>query len=495
MDYILVIHYLGKFVMLYAGAFLVPTFVALIFKEYNLVEIFLESGLIVLVLGFVGFWSTYSLVYGRDRKVQIRESLALVGLGWIFVTVLGGLPFLLSGKLGIIDSLFESVSGFTTTGATILSDVEHFPKALLFWRAFTHFLGGLGMVVIFVAVLPYIGAGGRILFESESFAPDVRYIKFRLKETVRKLIIIYLLFNAINALLLIIFGMNWFEAICHAFATLATGGFSTRNKSIEDFHSVPIEVITIFFMLSGGTNLLLLYDAFLRGRVGELVKNPEWRVYIGLWVGCVLISSVYLTRFGDGVLSNNAQYDFMRALRESAFNFASLITCTGFSNSNFDVWPSFSKWLLMVVTIIGGCAGSTAGGLKIIRLVIVYKVLWNKVITVFQPKTVKPVRVGKIVVRDDIQKEVVVFCLLWVMIILVGSISLCFTGVPIVSSVSAVIACFSNAGPGLESVGPYENYSVLPNVAKLILCFVMLAGRVEMFSILVLFVPSFWGRK
>ncbi len=494
MDYIVLIHYLGKFVMLYGTSFLVPIFIALIYREYDLVETFLSSGFIVLVMGFIGFWSTYPLFYRKERKVQIRESLALVGLGWIFVTVLGGLPFFLSDKLKIIDSIFESISGFTTTGATILPDVEHFPKALLFWRAFTHFLGGLGMVVIFVSVLPYIGAGGRILFESESFAPDVRYIKIRMKETVRKLVIVYLLFNAINTLLLMIFGMNWFEAVCHAFATLATGGFSTRNHSIEDFHSVPIEVVTIFFMLSGGTNLLLLYDAFLRGRIGELFKNPEWRVYIGLWVVCVLLSSVHLTRFGDDVLSNT-QYDFMKALRESAFNFASLMTCTGFSNSNFDVWHSFNKWLLMVVTIIGGCAGSTAGGLKIIRLVILSKILWNKVLTVFQPKTVKPVRVGKIVVRDDIQKEVVVFCILWLVIIVIGSVSLCFTGMPIVSSVSAVIACFSNAGPGLESVGPYENYSVLPNVAKVILCFVMLAGRVEMFSILVLFVPSFWGRR
>ncbi len=498
MDYVIVIHYLGILLMVYAGILLIPLVPTFIYKEFFLLESFLTSAFFVLVLGFIFFGATYYSAVREERKIYIRESLALVGLGWILVTVLGGLPFYLSQQLGIIDSVFESISGFTTTGATVVSNVESLPKGLLFWRAFTHFLGGIGVVVIFVSVLPYIGAGGRLLFESESFAPDVKFIKLRIKESVKQIVAVYLFLNALDILLLTLCGMDLFEAVCHAFATLATGGFSTRGKSIEDFHTTSIEIVTIFFMLCGGTNLLLLHRVFLRGDVKGLLKDPEWRAYISIWALSTLLATLSLMGineiFAKGSLQNQG-YETLRALRETAFTFASVITTTGFSNSDFEKWPVFAQWLLMIVAIIGSCAGSTAGGMKVIRFIILTKVVWNRVLATFQPKVVKPIRVGDIVVREDIQKEVLVFCSLWLVVIFVGSIVMSFMGLPIVTSVSASIACFCNIGPGLDLIGPSDNYLGLPGSAKIVLGSLMLAGRVEMFSIFVLLVPSFWSRK
>jgi trk system potassium uptake protein TrkH len=246
MNFTQVVNYLGWFILYYSFAFLILLLPALIYKEYELIPAIFETFFCTLLFGSVGIILTYKKNPEEEENFLVRESLAFVGLGWIALTLLGSLPYSLSGYLPFVDAVFESVSGYTTTGATVVHDIEAFPKTLLFWRAFTHFLGGVGIVVIFVSILPYIGAGGRLLLESESFAPDIRSVKPRIKESVKQILLVYLSFNAANIILLMIFGMNFFDAVCHAFATLATGGFSTKQMSIGAYNSLPIEIITIF---------------------------------------------------------------------------------------------------------------------------------------------------------------------------------------------------------------------------------------------------------
>lgn len=497
MDLLIVIHYLGIFLMCYGVAFLLPIIIVLLYNEFYLFSVFVYSSFTVVVVGGVFFGATYFWVKREDRKIQLRESLAIVGLGWFLVTAFGGLPYFFSGRLGVIDSIFESVSGFTTTGATVINDVEVIPKSLLFWRALTHFIGGVGIVVIFISVLPYLGVGGRLLLESESFAPDVKFIKPRIKETAKQILFVYLLLTVIQILLLLICGMNLFDAICHTFATLSTGGFSTKNKSIEAFNSLRIELVIIVFMLLGATNFGLMYR-FIRGNLLEPLRNTEWKVFIFIWAISIVLITLCLMGYAPQDKFSKEEYPIYglgKALRYSAFTVTSLFTSTGFTNIDYDEWHSFARWYLMVITIIGGCAGSTCGGIKTIRFIILGKFLLNRLISTFQPRTVRAVVIGKQVVSEEIQKAVQGFIGLWLLLLAIGSFVLCWFGTPIVTGVSAVIVSLANVGPGLEFVGGSENYAEMPQIAKVVLALLMLMGRIELYSILILFVPSFWLKK
>lgn len=496
MNFKQVVNYLGWFILYYSFAFLILLLPAFIYKEYELVPAIFYSFFCTLLFGSVGIILTYKKNQ-EEENFLVRESLAFVGLGWIALTVLGSLPYSLSGYLPFVDAVFESVSGYTTTGATVVHDIEAFPKTLLFWRAFTHFLGGVGIVVIFVSILPYIGAGGRLLLESESFAPDIRSVKPRIKESVKQILLVYLSFNAANIILLMIFGMNFFDAVCHAFATLATGGFSTKQMSIGAYHSLPIEIITIFFMFCGATNFGLLYQIY-HGNFKVFIKNVEWKVYVLIWFSSIVLIAFSLIGFHGTFSQDPTQfpdYSIAKAFRDSAFTVTSLISCTGFVTADFDTWPHFARWVLMIIVVIGGCAGSTTGGIKTIRFTIVCKLLFNRIISIFQPRTIKTIRVGEQVISEETQKAVIVFVALWIFIIVIGSLVLCWTGLPIVTAISSAVVCFSNCGPGLEYVGGYEDYSALSALAKSVLSFIMLTGRVELYSILVLFIPSFWRGK
>jgi len=497
MNYKQVINYLGWFILYYSLVFLVLLIPAFIYKEYNLIPAIFETFFCTLLLGSVGIILTYKKNPEEEENFLIRESLAFVGLGWIIITILGALPFYLSENLSLVDAIFESISGYTTTGATIVHDIEAFPKTLLFWRAFTHFLGGVGIVVIFVSILPYIGAGGRLLLESESFAPDIRSVKPRIKESVKQILLVYLTFNAANIVLLMIFGMNFFDAVCHAFSTLATGGFSTRQMSIGAYNSLPIEIITIFFMFCGATNFGLLYQIY-HGNFKVFIKNVEWKVYVLIWFSSIVLIAFSLIGF-HGTFSQDPthfpDYSLGKAFRDSAFTVTSLMSCTGFVTADFDTWPHFAKCLLLAIIFIGGCAGSTAGGIKTIRFTIICKLLFNRITSIFQPRTIKTIRVGEQVISEETQKAVTVFVVLWIFIIAIGSLVMSWTGLPLVSAISSVIVCFSNCGPGLEYVGGYEDYSFLSPLGKSVLSFIMLTGRVELYSILALFLPSFWRGK
>ncbi|MGC8738354.1 MAG: TrkH family potassium uptake protein [Candidatus Hydrogenedens sp.] len=497
MNYFQLINYLGRLLIGYALIFLLLLVPAIAYHETSIIPSILESFMYVILTGVLGIVSTFQRSKVEEDSFLIKESLALVGLGWVLITFFGSFPFYLSGHLSLMDAIFESVSGFTTTGSTVVRDIEAFPKTLLFWRAFTHFLGGMGIVVMFIAVLPYLGAGGRLLLKSESFAPDVKFIRPRVKETLKQLLMVYISLTAIQCILLMLFGMSFFDAICHAFATLASGGFSTRQMSIGAYRSLPIEIITIVFMLCAGTNFGLFFLLYQRN-VRAFFQNIEWRAYISIWFFSIVFLTICVMGYhGTFSLDKSefVQYSFGKALRSVAFTVTSLMTDTGFVTEDYDLWPHFARWSLVILMIMGGSAGSTSGGLKIIRVVILFKFLINRIQFIFQPRVIRAIHLGEQAIDDVVQKSVLSYFALYVTVFIIGSLILCWIGLPIVTSISSVAAALNGCGPGLEYVGGVEDFSTIPILGKGVLCMLMLMGRLEIYSILVLFFPSFWRGK
>ncbi len=491
MNYRLVAKYLGHFTLAIAVLMTPSVICALCFKEWEALAAFLESMAMAAAFGGVLIW------LGRNPRDQMfqREGLALVGVGWLLTAGIGALPYILHGTLGPVDAYFESMSGFTTTGSTVLQDIEATAKSILFWRSFTHWLGGMGIIVLFIAVLPYLGAGGKQLFRSESPGPDPRGLRPRIKDTAIFLYKLYLALTVVQTLLLKAAGMSFYDALCHTFGTLATGGFSTRAESIAAYDSLAIELIIITFMVAAGTNFGL-YFALLRGDKKALFKNTEWRVFIGLLaVSTVLITINLMGVQGTLDGADEAVPEKMelgQALRQSAFQVVSIASTTGYSTANFDAWPNFSRTLLVLLMFVGGCAGSTGGGIKVVRILMLIKMAYWRLESTFRPKTVRTVRINGEVVADDVQRTVYGFFVLHMAVFAIGALIMSALGLPFQSAVSSVIATLNNIGPGLELIGSEQNFAFIPPAGKLFLSLCMAMGRLELFSICVLFIPSFW---
>lgn len=435
-----------------------------------------------------------------DRFYQ-REALGLVGMAWLLVSGLGALPFLFSGVLSPVDAIFESASGFTTTGASVFGE-SHFrsvPNGILFWRSFTHWIGGMGIIVLFLAVLPYLGAGGKQVFKSEAPGPDPRALKPRIRDTATVLYTIYLGFTVLETGALMIAGLGFFEALCHTFGTLATGGFSTRPASVGEFQNVWVEIIVIVFMICAGTNFALHYG-MLRGDWKALFRDTEWRAYITILLIVVLLVAINLMGWGVQTPSQGARpvklyHSFTEALRYAAFQVVSIMTTTGFCTDDFDRWPDFSRMMLLALMFVGGCAGSTGGGMKVIRVLILAKMAYWRLEKSFRPRTVRAVRIGGHPVDEAVQQTVYAFFALHLFWTVSGSLFMAYLGLPFMSALGAVAATLNNIGPGLEAVGASMNYSAVPCLGKVFLTVSMVLGRLELFSVLVLFVPAFWKRE
>ncbi len=496
MNFKLVSKYLGHFTIAIALLMLPSAGWAAYFHEWHALAAFFEAIVLACVFGVL-----LSLL-GRRAPNQLyqREALALVGLGWLLTAGIGALPFVFGGLLGPIDAYFESMSGFTTTGSTVLVDIEAADKSLLFWRSFTHWLGGMGIIVLFIAVLPYLGAGGKQLFKSESPGPDPRGLSPRIKDTASILYKIYFGLTVIQTLLLMFAGMSFYDALCHTFGTLATGGFSPRGASVAAFDSVAIDGIIIFFMVLAGTNFALFF-AMLQGSWTALFKNTEWRVYIGILAVATLLITFNLIGV-QGVASLPIQddtpglhaphYTLPHALRVAAFQVVSITTTTGYGTDNFEIWPFFSRALLVLLMFIGGCAGSTGGGIKVVRIILLLKMAHHHLQSTFRPKTVRLIRINGQIVEEDIQRSILTFFALYLTIFAIGSVFMSLLGLPFQSAVTSVAATLNNIGPGLEFVGAIENFHAIPAIGKLFLSFCMAMGRLELISICVLFLPSFW---
>ena len=496
MNYLLLLKYLGHF-SIAASVLKLPSVAwGLYFQEWGAIRALIGAVLVSLILG--GLLS----VLGRRAASQMfqREALALVGLGWLMMAALGALPFIFCSALGPVDALFESMSGFTTTGATVITQLDGIPRSILFWRSFTHWLGGMGIIVLFVAVLPYLGAGGKQLFKSETPGPDPRGLKPRIKDTASILYKMYIGLTVMQTLLLMGAGLSFFEALCHTFGTLATGGFSTHDSSIAAYQNVYVELIIIAFMVVAGGNFAL-YFTLIRGDWRSLPKNTEWRVYIGiLTISTLLVTANLMGMQGhagtkipvspDGSLM--PEYGLWHALRAAAFQVTSIMTTTGYCTENFDEWPHFSRALLVLLMFMGGCAGSTGGGMKVIRWILLTKMAYYHLKGAFQPKTIQTVRLGGHIVEADVQRRLYTFFYLYMAIFLAGTVFMSLLGLPLQTAATSVIATLNNIGPGLELVGAIENYAFIPAPGKLFLTLCMVMGRLELFSICVLFIPAFW---
>ncbi|MCI0706072.1 MAG: TrkH family potassium uptake protein [Ignavibacteriae bacterium] len=421
------------------------------------------------------------------EELGVREGFAIVTFGWVVVALFGSLPFLFTGATtSFTDAYFETISGFTTTGSSIFTDVESLSHGLLYWRALTHWLGGMGIIVLSLAVLPILGIGGMQLFKAEVAGPTKDKLTPRVAETARLLWGLYVLLTAVETGLLMYGGMSFFDAICHAFATISTGGFSTKNASLATYDSAYFDWIVTLFMFIGGTNFALHYSA-LKGNVGSYFKDNEFMFFLISAIVAVLIVTLSISPgFYEG--------DVMRAFRYAAFNVVSVMTCTGFANADFAVWAPLAQVVLLFMMFPGASAGSTGGGLKNIRVLLLLKTGVNELKKLVHPKIVSPIRYNGRMVEQDTLFTVGGFLILYLITFSTASIILTATGLDIVTSMSAVAASMANVGPGLGTVGPMANYAHLTDFAKWVLGACMLLGRLEIFTVFALFSSAFWKR-
>ncbi|MBT3296086.1 MAG: TrkH family potassium uptake protein [Verrucomicrobia bacterium] len=415
-----------------------------------------------------------------------RDGFGIVTFGWLAAAILGSLPFMLTGVItDPAAALFETMSGFTTTGASVLSDLEAVPRGVMFWRAMTHFFGGMGVLVLCVAILPFLGVGGMQIYRAEMPGPSKDRLTPRIATTAKLLWGVYVFLCVAEAALLRLGGMDWFDAFCHAFATMATGGFSTRTASVAAYNSAYIESVIIVFMFLAGTNFALNYRALL-GRPLCYFRDPEFRFYLGAWLTAtvVIILNIYRTVYPS----------FGQAVRAAFFQSTSIMTTTGFCTEDFDLWPGGSKVILVLLMFIGGCAGSTGGGMKNIRVLVVLKKVVREITLFMQPQAVVKVKIGREPVPQEVISHISAFFILFVLVFAGGSLVMTLFTPDLQTAVTSVIATLGNIGPGLGGVGAVQNYSAIPTGGKLFLTLFMLLGRLELYTVLIVLLPGFWKK-
>ena len=469
------------------GAMLLPLLVSIGYEDGAVV------GLGVSLIGIAGFGLLLAWA-NRPRlslRLTPREGLAAVGICWIVACFAGGLPYILTGWMSVSDAVFEAASGFTTTGATILGDIEALPPSILLWRSLTHWLGGMGIIVLSLIVLPLLGVGGMQLFRAEAPGPRPDKMTPRMQDTAIVLWKIYCLMTVVLTLLLYFAGMDWFDAVNHSFSTVATGGFSTRNASIAAFPSPLVQWILIVFMFLAGMNFALHYR-LLAGDLGACRRNSELFVYMGMIAAgtCIIVMALLLA----GLFPFRTFSDLEPVVRAVVFQIVSLCTTTGFITENYIGWPSLSLGILLLFTCIGGCTGSTAGGVKVLRFVVLFRLIYAEIFRLLHPHSVYGLKIDGQPVRPDILSGIVGFFLLYLLVLVLGTLLVAAQGIDLTTAFTASLTCISNVGPGLGKVGPVDNFGWMPDFSKWVLSLVMLLGRLEFYAIVVLFVPEFWRR-
>ncbi|MCK5058752.1 MAG: TrkH family potassium uptake protein [Candidatus Aminicenantes bacterium] len=424
----------------------------------------------------------------KGQELSIRDGFLVVGLGWFFIALFGALPFFFSGAIpSFTDAFFESMSGFTTTGASILTNIEAMPKGLLFWRAFTHWIGGMGIIVLSLAILPMLGIGGMQLFKAEVPGPTADKLTPRVKNTAKILWIVYFGITAAEVIFLMFGGMDLFDATCHSFATMATGGFSTKNASIADFNSAYIDYVISIFMFIAGVNFALHYK-FLIGKFNSYWEDAEFKTYLFLIMGITLI--ITFSNYFSGLFQS-----IIESFRYGLFQSISIGTTTGFGTHDYETWTSLSQILIFILMFIGGSAGSTGGGMKVIRLIVVIKQGFIELKKLLHPNAIIPLKVGKRVIPRDVTYSIIGFFLLYVLLFVLVAASMTVLGLDIVTAAGTSAACLGNIGPGLGNVGPTDNYAFIPGIGKWILSISMMIGRLELYTVLVIFTGGFWRKR
>lgn len=478
MQYRFVLWLIGRLLTVYGLIMLFPLLLAVLLKEESLV-VFAISSMATIIPG-----SLLALNRPPEMKMGIREGFAVVGAAWLSTSLFGALPFWLSKATPtFLDAVFETVSGLTTTGASVISNVEILPQSILLWRSLTHWLGGMGIIVLFIVFLPNIGAGAAHLFNAEVPGPVSERLLPRIRDTALTLWKIYVSFTLAEIVLLILAGMSPLDAVNHSFATLATGGFSNKNASIMHYDSVAIELIIVLFMILAGGNFALYYQVWRKGAL-KLFRNREFLVYLSIIGGATLLIGVNLNLVQE--------QNILHALRDALFQVSSIMTTTGFASADFDKWPSFSKLILFLLMFIGGSAGSTAGGIKVSRVIILFQSGWAELKKAIHPKLVINIQYDQKTVEPSVLHSVLIFFFLFTLIFAVSTLILAATGLEPFEAMGAVAATLGNVGPGFGIVGPTTTYASISELGKVVLTLNMLLGRLELFTLLVLIRPEFW---
>jgi trk system potassium uptake protein TrkH len=472
---------LGFFILGLTGFLCIPMGLALIDRGGGLIP-FAYTLLAAVITG----GSLTMLCRQEPHEINRREGILFVVLAWISAVTIGALPFWFSEYVpSFTDAFFETMSGFTTTGATIMTDIEGLPRSLLLWRALTHWLGGMGIIVLGIAILPLLGTGGMELYRSEFSGARSEKLKPRIAETAMSLWKIYVSLTVAQYIALRFAGMNEFDAVCHAFATMATGGFSTRAISIEAYQSPLIEYIIIFFMIAAGINFTRHYRLLVQRRPREFYRDPEIQAF-----GFVILAATLVIMISLFSQSSSSEEKF----RQSLFQVVSIVTTTGFSSTDFELWSPFATFVLLVLMFIGGCTGSTAGGMKVSRIVMLLKVVGREFRRMSERRGIFAVRFGGRAVSENTISSLLNLVYLAFIINFAACLFLTAMGIDLITAFSAVAASMFNIGPGLGLVGPADNYAHLPTAVKWVLSLCMLAGRLEFYTVFVIFTPMFWRK-
>jgi len=459
-----------------------PLICSLWFKDQSLPGFLYSMGITIL--------SGIILIFGSRRPtidyISQREAMAIVALGWTAIGFFGALPFYTGGAMPFFtDAFFESVSGFTTTGSSVLTDIQGVSKSLLFWRSFIQWLGGMGIIVLSLAILPYLGVGGMQLFKAEVPSPVPDKLAPRLSESAKILWYVYASISFVQVIFLLAGGMDLYDALCHAFTTMPTGGFSTKNASIAHFNNSFIEYTIVFFMVMAGINFSLHYQ-LLRGRTLIFWRDSECRFFLFLILILTFIVSVSL--YGSVYQSSSD------AFRYALFQVVSIVTTTGYATADYEMWPGASQVIIFICMFIGASAGSTGGGMKCARIMVAFKYCYRELFTLVHPRSVSSVKINNSAVPEAVLKSIMGFLAIYIGLFVFFSVVVSCLGVDMVTAFASVASCIGNIGPGFGTVGPVENFAHIPQVVKWVLTLCMLLGRLEIYTFIILFVPEFWKK-
>lgn len=482
MNFRLIFQLVGKVMLIGGALMLLSVGVALGYQDAGLVPLLIGTCATLAVGYFL-----QAVFRPVNKKLRSRDGFAVVALCWVFLGMCGAIPLWLSGHFHCyIDCLFEIVSGFTTTGATVLCDIESLPKSILFWRSFTHWIGGMGILVLTMALIPQMGARALHLLRAESTGPAPDKLLPRISKSAKTLYALYIALSLIQVVMLLCCGMNVYDAFMHMFSTAGTGGFSNYNSSVGHFDSAAIDIVIGVFMLLFSLNFTLIYR-MLHGEWLAPLRNTETKVFLGI-VGFATVAIAFNIR--------SMYPSFSNALRNAFFQVSSIISTTGFSTVDFNLWPQFSRLLLLCLMIVGGCAGSTAGGIKVIRLIILCKGAGREVRSVVHPRGVNVIRMDGHALDENISTSVSLFFFCYIALALIATLLVSLNGFDLETSVTSVLACITNTGPGLGNiVGPTGNFGTLSATSKIVLTVCMLLGRLDIYPILMFFTAAAWKKN
>ncbi len=477
-----ILHIVGGLVLATGLSMALPLAFSIYYRDDGIAP--LASSMAILAILGGGLMWAFRGQFARLGALNQREGVATVTGGWIVACLLGALPYYLGDVLPTYtDAVFESFSGFSTTGSSVLTDIEAVAPGILLWRGMTHWLGGMGIIVLSIAILPYLGVGGMQLYKAEVPGPTPDKLTPRLKDTAVILWQVYVLMTVLQVIFLVMGEMNLFEALAHTFASVATGGFSTRNASLAAFGPYT-QWVCIVFMFLAGVNFVLHFN-LLKGAGGVSLRDEEFRLYALITAGAALIIFMQLLPAGKGI---------EESFRAAAFQVVSIMTTTGFATADYEVWPALSQFVILLLMIAGGSAGSTAGGVKCMRLSVMGKLLYHETFLLVHPSSVRLIKFNRITLPMNVITGCISFIALYFLVWALSSVAVAATGVDLLTSGTASLTCLSNVGPGFGSIGPTENFAHLPALAKWVLSFDMLLGRLELFTLFVLCFPEFWRR-